>query len=76
MGLWKDISKENLQLKMDNLFLLRNGSRICFWEDCWCGKRVLSEAFPILYRLAIQIGVRVGAVIDVWDNGNLFLPGL
>ena len=34
------------------------------------GKRILSEAFPILYRLAVQKGVRVGVVVNVWDNRN------
>ena len=68
VGLCKDISKENKQLEMDNFFfVLGNGRRIYFWEDCWCGEGVLSEVFPTLYNLAHPKGVRVG---DVWDNGR------
>ena len=62
MGLWKNIIKENLQLKLDNLFLQGNESKICFWEDCWCGEGALSEDFPTLYSLTVQKGVRVADV--------------
>ena len=62
MGLSKDKSKENLQLKLDNLFLLGNGRRICFWEDYWCGEGALSEDFLILCSLTVQKGVRVADV--------------
>ena len=30
VGLWKDKSKENRQLKLNNFFILGDGSRICF----------------------------------------------
>ena len=52
MGLWKDISRENRQLKLDNTFVLGDRSRIFFWEDCWCGEGALCETFPNLYDLA------------------------
>ena len=67
VGLWKDISKEIVQLKLDRSFLLGNSNRMCFWEDCWCGKGALSEAFPTLYSLADQKWVRVA---DVWDKAR------
>jgi hypothetical protein len=28
------------------------GSRICFWDDIWCGDRALKEAFPGLFTIA------------------------
>ena len=65
MGLWKDICRENKQLKLDSSFVLGNGRRICFWEDCWCGEGALCEVFPTLYNLVDPKGARV---VDVWDN--------
>ena len=56
-----------MQLKLDSSALLGNSSRICFWEGCWCGEGALSQAFPTLYSLADQKGVRI---TDVWDNGR------
>ena len=32
VGLWKDINKENKQLKLDSSFILGDGSRISFLE--------------------------------------------
>jgi hypothetical protein len=29
-----------------------DGSKICFWEDIWCGDRALKEAFPGLFSIA------------------------
>ena len=67
MGLWKDISKENRQLKLNSFLILGDGSRICLWEDCWCGERALREVFLALYNLADPKGLRV---TNVWDNGR------
>ena len=67
VGLWKDISKENQQLKLDSSFLLGNRRRICFWEDRRCGEGALSVEFPTLYNLADPKGARVA---DVWDKGR------
>ena len=30
VGLWKDINKENMQMKLDNIFVLGDGRRINF----------------------------------------------
>ena len=67
VGLWKDISKENRQLKLNTSFILGDGSRICFWEDCWCSERALREVFLTLYNQVDPKGVRVA---NVWDNGR------
>jgi hypothetical protein len=29
-----------------------NGSRICFWQDVWCGEMALKLSFPKLYSIA------------------------
>ena len=65
MGLWKDIDKENRQVKLDSYFVLGDGSKTSFWEDCWCDEGAFCELFPTLYRLAETKGE---SVVDVWDN--------
>ena len=65
VGLWKDISKENRLVKLDSYFVLGDGSRISFWEDCWCEEGAFCEIFPTLYRLVETLGE---SVADVSDN--------
>ena len=65
VDLWKDISKENKQLKLDSSFVLRNNRRVCLWEDSWCGEGAPCEVFPTLNNLAYPKGARVA---NVWDN--------
>ena len=64
VGLWKDISKENMQMKLDNIFVLGDGRRISFWEDTWCSEAPLCEILPTLYSLAVTKGAKVA---DMWD---------
>jgi hypothetical protein len=28
------------------------GSKICFWDDIWCGDRTLKELYPGLFSIA------------------------
>ena len=41
VGLWKDISNENMQMKLDSIFVQGDGRRINFWEDTWCSEAPL-----------------------------------
>ena len=50
---------------LDSYFVLGDGSRISFWEDCWCEEGAFCEIFPTLYRLAETKGE---SVADVWDK--------
>ena len=64
VNLWKDISKESRQMKQDVRFVVGDGTRISFWEDSWCGDRLLYEAFPSLFALACSKRAKVA---EVWD---------
>jgi hypothetical protein len=33
-------------------FDVRDGSKIRFWCDVWCGDHTLKEAFPVLFGIA------------------------
>jgi len=33
-------------------FKVRNGSRVLFWQDVWCGDNSLKTQFPDLFRMA------------------------
>ena len=67
LGPWKDISKEIGLMKLNCVFSIRDGSRVRFWEDTWCGEFPLCDIFPNLYMLAVTKGVKVA---DVWDNSR------
>jgi hypothetical protein len=32
--------------------VVRDGTRISFWHDLWCGDTVLKVAFPVLFGIA------------------------
>ena len=46
-------------------FTMGNGTRIRFWNDLWCGCKVLSQRFPHLYGMAAH---RNGMVEEMWDQ--------
>ena len=73
LGLWKAISKETSQLKQNCELVLRDGKRIRFWEDTWCGGLPLSESFPALFNKVASKGVMIAGILvfsgdqGVWD---------
>jgi hypothetical protein len=52
MGLWKNIRKWWEKLSSFTRFEIRDGFKINFWHDLWCGEVALKVAFPVLYGLA------------------------
>jgi hypothetical protein len=61
VGLWKNIRKGwNLFCSHTSL-ILGNGSKIRFWDDVWCGKMTIEEAFPVLYGIACYKNALVAA---------------
>ena len=59
MGLWKEIMKEATALRDFSEFFVRDGRRIHFWEDKWCGLESLGVAFPSVYTMAVSKGAFV-----------------
>ena len=55
--LWKEISKEAMQLKQDCSFDLGDGCKVGFWEDAWCDETPLCLSFPSLYEVVDQKGL-------------------
>jgi hypothetical protein len=49
--------------------ILKNGSRIRFWNDVWCGEMPLKEAFPVLYDIARDKDALVATHL-VLQNGS------
>ena len=45
-------------------FSVRDGRRVLFWEDIWCGPKPLKTTFPNLYIMA---GSKGAYVADYWD---------
>ena len=48
VGLWKTFKKEGDSLSCKITFLVRNGRRVRFWKDKWCGDELLCIYFPYL----------------------------
>ena len=52
-----------LQKRLNNLikivFKLGDGRKIRFWEDTWCGRQPLCDAFLRLYSIADSKGLRL-----------------
>jgi hypothetical protein len=48
----------------------RDGSKIRFWDDVWCGQLPLKEAFPVLYGIACEKDAFVAAHLD-FSSGSL-----
>ena len=40
-----------------------DGKKIRFWEDTWCSREPLCEAFPVLYSIADSKGA---FAVDLW----------
>ena len=66
-SLWKEIRKEWPFFFQNSVFALRDGRRIKFWKDVWCGGEALCARFPSLFNLALNKEARVA---DIWDNSD------
>ena len=70
VGLWKEICKEALQLKLNSEFVVGDGSMVRFWEDVWCSPNPLCNTFPMLYSLADSKGAKVDEVWEILGEGD------
>lgn len=50
-----------------------NGTKICLWEDTWCGTEKFMDRFPLIYALAINKSatVREAAGFDGYVSWNI-----
>ena len=56
------------------VFKLGDGRKIRLWEDTWCGRQPLCDAFPDLYSIAGSKGAKV---VEIWvreDGGGAWDP--
>ena len=63
--MWKEIRKEWDTTISHSAFSLRNGRRLRFWKDVWCGDEALCYSFPSLFFVATNKDVLVA---DVWEE--------
>ena len=64
-NLWKEIRKEWPSFSQNAVFSLRDGRRINFWKDIWCGEEALCFGFPSLFNLASN---KEAKIADIWDR--------
>ena len=48
-GLWKNISRGWPSFSHFILYDIGDGSRVKFWQDCWCGETYLAVTYPALF---------------------------
>lgn len=63
MSVWKDILQEIFWVK-NRISKIRDGTRVRFWIDPWCGNFSLKFSFSSLYDLAAK---KSETVVEVWD---------
>ena len=63
-SLWKEIRKDWFVFFQNTAFVLRDGRRINFWSDVWCGGEALGNRFPTLFNLATN---KEAKVADIWE---------
>ena len=64
VDLWKDICKEVIQIRQNCSIEVRNGHKVKFWEDVWCGEAPLCSSFLSSYGVASSKGDKVA---DLWE---------
>ncbi|RVW62021.1 hypothetical protein CK203_062421 [Vitis vinifera] len=74
VGLWKAIRKDWEIIHSRSCFIVGNGRKVKFWKDLWCEDQALKDAFPNLFRLAVnkdQWYVMLGRRKERWVAGIL-----
>ena len=52
VSVWKSIRKGWDAFSLHCSFLVGDGRKVKFWNDCWCGDMALKEAFPELFAIS------------------------
>ncbi|RVW67649.1 hypothetical protein CK203_063071 [Vitis vinifera] len=67
VGVWKAIRKDWENIRSRSRLIVGNGRKVKFWKDLWCEDQALKDAFPNLFRLAIN---KDQWVCDAWEEGG------
>ncbi|KAJ9677520.1 hypothetical protein PVL29_022489 [Vitis rotundifolia] len=65
VGVWKAIRKDWEIIRSRSRFIIGNGRKVKFWKDVWCEDQALKDAFPNLFRLAVN---KNQWVRDAWEE--------
>ena len=68
VGFWKSILTERFKSLVH--FEVKDGLRVSFWHDVWCGDRSLKTQFPSLFKMARYKNAMVHDVVS-W-NGDVY----
>jgi hypothetical protein len=64
VGLWKNIRKGWDNFFNFTRFEVRDGTKISFWLDQWCGEAALKVAFLVLFGLACTKDASIAANLE------------
>ena len=67
MGVWKAIRKHWENIRSRSRLIVGNGRKVKFWKDLWCEDQALKDAFPNLFKLAVN---KDQWVCDAWEEGG------
>lgn len=71
-SLWSSMKDEFIDISSNTLWLLGNGEKINFWNDCWCGAP-LSQALQIPEAISQNLTSLVG---DYMVDGKWEIPDI
>ena len=71
VGLWKSISQGWPSFSRHILYDIGDGSKVKFWQDCWCGETPLVVSYPDLFRFCRNKEASVAELMKS-PNGVLF----
>ncbi|XP_059633971.1 uncharacterized protein LOC132276526 [Cornus florida] len=69
VGAWKSIRKGWDAFSPHVRFSVRDGSRVRFWEDLWCGNQPLCRTFPRLFSIAVDKHATVANCYQLDNSG-------
>ena len=69
VGCWKSIISVFDDFKSLVNFEVKNGFRVLFWHDVWCGDQPLKDQFPDLFRMARFKDATMQQVVS-WHGGG------
>ncbi|RVW81120.1 hypothetical protein CK203_044688 [Vitis vinifera] len=67
VGVWKAIRKHWENIRSRSRLIVGNGRKVKFWKDLWCEDQALKDAFPNLFKLAVN---KDQWVCDAWEEGG------
>jgi hypothetical protein len=72
---WSCLTKVKREFLRFGSFIVKDGSRVCFWEEFWLGGSSLKDQYPSLYNIARPRSIEL-FISEPFPMEQLFAPKL